>query len=206
MQGPTRSVGHDVAVHMSLRVSVAAIGMVVAASAVTSCEINRRESPLAYMDTTTVPDTPVAAVAQLAPPFADSAVTWAVVEVVDGVTLRIDGVGGPAEVRLLGVELPTASDCSNDLAVNGLRFFTRDVEVRLASDQNLVDPSGRLLRHVDTVDGVDVAAEMVRAGFLVAHDPASSIARSGAYTSLEETARVQQRGRWADDACMPAAP
>jgi endonuclease YncB( thermonuclease family) len=204
MQGPTRSVGHDVAVHMCLRISAAAIGLAVAASAVTSCEINRRESPLASMDTTTVPDAP--AVAQLAPPFADSAVTWTVVEVVDGVTIRIDGVGGPAEVRLLGVELPTVSECSNDLAVNGLRFFTRDVEVRLASDENLVDPSGRLLRHVDTVDGVDIAAEMVRAGFLVAHDPTSSIARSGAYTSLEETARAQQRGRWADDACMPAAP
>jgi endonuclease YncB( thermonuclease family) len=196
-------VGHDDAVHGSTRVSVAAIGLTLVVLIVTSCEINRRESPLAYLDTT-VPESPGEAVAQLAPPFADSEVAWRVVDVVDGVTIRVDGAGGSAEVRLLGVQLPKNLECLVELAVNGLRFFTRDVEVRLVSEQNLVDAAGRLLRHVDTVDGIDVAAEMIRAGFLTAADPGTAITRSATYLSLEATARVQQRGQWADEAC--AAP
>jgi endonuclease YncB( thermonuclease family) len=185
-------------VHISRRVSLAAIGLTLAAVAVNSCEINRRESPLAYYETLT---SGLPAVDQLAPPFADSAIVWNVVDVIDGTTIRVDGAGGSVEVSLLGVQLPANLECFAELAINGLRFFTRDAQVRLVSEQNLVDAAGRLLRHVDTVDGIDVAAEMVRAGFLTAADPESAIARSARYLSLEATARAEQRGRWADEVC-----
>jgi endonuclease YncB( thermonuclease family) len=205
-------------VHFSTRVSLAAVGLMLTALVVTSCEINRRESPVAYYETMTselpsgelpsgeLRSVELPSVDQLAPPFTDSDVAWNVVEVLDGTTIRVDGVGGSAEVRLLGVRLPTNLECLADLAVNGLRFFTSDVEVRLVSEQNLVDAAGRLLRHVDTVDGIDVAAEMIRAGFLTVADPQNAIARSAAYLSLEETARAQQRGRWADEVCAAPTP
>jgi endonuclease YncB( thermonuclease family) len=210
-------------VHFSTRVSLAAVGLMLTALVVTSCEINRRESPLAYYETMTselpsgelpsgelrsgeLRSVELPSVDQLAPPFTDSDVAWNVVEVLDGTTIRVDGVGGSAEVRLLGVRLPTNLECLADLAVNGLRFFTSDVEVRLVSEQNLVDAAGRLLRHVDTVDGIDVAAEMIRAGFLTVADPQNAIARSAAYFALEETARAQQRGQWADEVCAAPTP
>lgn len=176
--------------------------MLVTSLAIGSCTINQRESPVAFFDTTVPEDQ----VAQLAPPVAQSAITWTVVEVIDGSTLRVDGLGTVESVRLSGVEPPVAGDCFYDQAVDGLRFFTNDAEVQLVSDGNRVHLDGRIMRHIDTTDGVDIAAEMIRAGFLVAAPETADESRRSLYEALGNAAHSEARGRFAAEACAAPSP
>lgn len=139
-------------------------------------------------------------VAQLGPPLADSALTWEVVDVLDGGTLRLTALGNTVDVRLLGVLVPATGACDAGAAIDGLRFFTADPRVRVMPGTAPPDPEGRIVRHVDTVDGVDLGAELVRAGFL-AVDTAAETPRRGLYETLEQAARLDERGRWAPGTC-----
>ena len=159
-------------------------------------------SPAAQTPTTTaaasssIPVTTVAAATEL-----PDAALWTVVEVVDGDTIRVEGPDGAATVRLIGINSPEIGECFYEQAANGLRFFT-DVEgVRLVRDVSDTDQYDRLLRFVESPDGVDIGAELVEAGFAVSRRYEPDTARNDTYDRLQAAAQADGRGIWAADAC-----
>lgn len=99
-----------------------------------------------------------------APPGAAAAV---VVSVTDG-----DTVGTSAgTVRIIGIDAPERGECGYDDAssyVSGLLPEGDTVTLTLPDGENEEDKYGRLLRYVDTTQGVDVASSLLAAGVVVA--------------------------------------
>ena len=124
-----------------------------------------------------------------------------VLGVIDGDTIRVLGPAGEARVRLIGIDAPERDACFFEEATDGMRLFSRVDTVRLVRDRSEVDRFDRLLRYVETTDGVDVGAELVRAGFARAISYEPDTARDAIYAELEAEARFEGRGLWADGVC-----
>ncbi len=129
-----------------------------------------------------------------------------VVDVTDGDTLAVELPGGRAVVRLIGVNTPEAGECFADAATAALERLVEDGPVRLVRDESDTDQFDRLLRFVETPEGIDVGAELVRGGFAVSRRYEPDIARNDEYDRLQAEAQQASRGLWASDACgAPAA-
>lgn len=99
--------------------------------------------------------------------LAADAETTTVVSVTDGDTIRTDA----GRVRIVGIDTPEQGECGYDEATAALEELLSPgdvVTLTLSEGQNSEDRYGRLLRHVTTVDGADVALRMLEAGFAVA--------------------------------------
>lgn len=87
-----------------------------------------------------------------------------VVDVIDGDTIEVDGVG---RVRLVGVDTPEMGDCGYDAARDQLAALVLGESVELVpggvDDRDRYD---RLLRYVD-VDGVDAGLLLIEEGLAV---------------------------------------
>ena len=122
-----------------------------------------------------------------------------VVGVTDGDTLTVLRAGHAATVRLQGVDAPEKRQAYGDRA----RRFVAD----LAFDQTVSvrttgrDRNGRLLGEVVLPDGRSLNQELVRAGYAWWFRKYSRDVR---LARLEDEARQDRRGLWADDA--PQAP
>lgn len=135
-------------------------------------------------------------------------VDWVVAEVVDGDTVVVVGLDGEQRVRLVGINTPETyldelggPECFGPEAGEALRGLAEGIGVALVRDVSDTDRYGRLLRYVETEDGVDLGAEMVRLGFArsVRYEP--DVARSDRYDDLQDAAESAGRGMWAPDAC-----
>ena len=117
----------------------------------------------------------------------------------DGDTLTVLRAGHAATVRLQGVDAPEKRQAYGDRA----RRFVAD----LAFDQTVSvrttgrDRNGRLLGEVVLPDGRSLNQELVRAGYAWWFRKYSRDVR---LARLEDEARQDRRGLWADDA--PQAP
>ena len=117
----------------------------------------------------------------------------------DGDTLTVLRAGHAATVRLQGVDAPEKRQAYGDRA----RRFVADV----AFDQTVSvrttgrDRNGRLLGEVVLPDGRSLNQELVRAGYAWWFRKYSRDIR---LARLEDEARQDRRGLWADDA--PQAP
>ena len=125
--------------------------------------------------------------------------TGRVVGVTDGDTIKVLHANQSETVRLLGVDAPEKRQAYGDRA---RRFtaelaFDRTVTVR----SNGRDRNGRLLGEVVLPDGRSLSQELVRAGYAWWFRKYSSDIR---LARLEEEARQDRRGLWADAA--PTAP
>lgn len=127
--------------------------------------------------------------------------TWTVREVVDGDTLRVDGPDGEARVRLIGVNAPERDECFHGEATEILQELVGDREVVLVRDVSDTDRFGRLLRFVETTDGADVGADLVRAGAARSQRYEPDVSRNDRYDELQTAARAAGSGLWAPDAC-----
>lgn len=127
-----------------------------------------------------------------------------VVEVVDGDTIRVELAGEREAVRLIGINAPERGECLADAATDRLEDLVAGREVELVVDETDRDQYGRLLRHVE-VDGVDVGAELVRAGLALAREYPPDTARSDEYEAAQRAAEDAGVGMWAADACGSAA-
>lgn len=99
-----------------------------------------------------------------APP---GAVTAVVVSVIDGDTVETSA----GTVRIIGIDAPERGECGYDDAasyVSGLLPAGDTVTLTLPDGENEEDKYGRLLRYVDTAQGVDVASSLLAAGVVVA--------------------------------------
>jgi micrococcal nuclease len=125
--------------------------------------------------------------------------TARVIGVTDGDTLTVLHARHSETVRLVGVDAPEKRQAYGDRAK---RFtadlaFDRTVTVRTAGH----DRYGRLLGEVVLPDGRSLNQELVRAGYAWWFRRYS---RDGRLAQLEEEARTDRRGLWADPA--PQAP
>lgn len=90
-----------------------------------------------------------------------------VVSVIDGDTIETSA----GTVRIIGIDAPERGECGYDDAssyVSGLLPEGDAVTLTLPDGENEEDKYGRLLRYVDTTQGVDVASSLLAAGVVVA--------------------------------------
>jgi micrococcal nuclease len=148
-------------------------------------------------------ETAVETVSTQLPPTrpAEATGTWRSTEIVDGDTLYVSGPLGVLEVRIIGINTPESGECFSEEATDALAELVNGNDLVLAVDRSDVDQFGRALRYVETVDGVDVGAELVAGGFALARRYPPDDARAGTYAELQRTAQRAGRGLWASDAC-----
>lgn len=155
-------------------------------------------SPLASSPT---PRTPTAGT----PPTGPTTVAT-VTGVSDGDTIRVElaGSGARERVRLLGIDTPELAHDGSPQECYAAQAHARAAElmplraqVDLVADptQDDRDRHGRLLRYVE-IDGIDVQAELVSAGFARAYPWGVPDVRAQTYADLEDAARAEGRGLW----------
>ena len=137
------------------------------------------------------------------PPISASEGTdnWRTSEIVDGDTLYVSGPAGELEVRIIGVNTPESGECFYEEATDALAGLVAGNDLVLVADRSDVDQFGRALRYVETIDGVDVGAELVADGFAIARRYPPDDARADRYAELQRDAQHEGRGLWAPDAC-----
>ena len=126
---------------------------------------------------------------------------WRSTDVVDGDTLYVSSSTGELEVRIIGVNTPESGECFYEEATDALAELVTGNDLVLVVDRSDVDQFGRALRYVETIDGVDVGAELVANGFAIARRYPPDDARADTYVELQRDAQAAGRGLWASDAC-----
>ena len=161
--------------------------------------------------TTTSTDVATLATAATAVPIAEATnpsttptmpATWVTSTIVDGDTLDVSGPQGQWRVRLVGMNAPEVGECFATESTDALRFLTTG-ELVLVTDVSDADRYDRKLRYIETIDGIDVGAEMVRNGFAISRRYAPDTARNDIYDRLQADAESAGLGLWAADACGP---
>ncbi len=124
-----------------------------------------------------------------------------VTSIVDGDT--IDTAAGT--VRIIGIDTPERDDCGYEAATENLASLIPDgAQVSLVPVETMadIDVYGRLLRYVDTVDGLDVGAAQIGAGLAIARydsrDGYGAHPRESDYIALDESTSTV--------GCEPVAP
>ena len=126
---------------------------------------------------------------------------WTPRDVVDGDTIVVERSGREARVRIIGINTPESGECLADAAADRLEALVADRTLRLVSDTSDVDRFGRLLRYVETADGIDVGAALVADGLAIARRYEPDTARATLYARLQADARSAKLGLWAPDSC-----
>lgn len=136
---------------------------------------------------------------------AEPAIT--VASVIDGDTIETSA----GTVRIIGVDAPEQGECGYDEAtalVSSLIAPGDPVVLELPPGENDTDKYGRILRYVDTVQGVDVAASLLSAGLAVARydstDGYPAHPRETAYRAAQ-VAMLSADGAVTTVACKAAA-
>ena len=135
-----------------------------------------------------------------------------VVGVVDGDTLRVS-VGGVTEpLRIIGIDAPELSDgeCYAQASASRMQSLVQSRDVRIAADptQDDRDRYDRILRHVFTLDGVNVAERLVAEGLASEYTYDRPYAGRDEYLKAQESARAGNLGIWSgacDVAAQPAS-
>ena len=120
-------------------------------------------APAATPSRTTSPQTTTGTLTQQA--------GYLVVDVIDGDTVRVrpTGSGGEQKVRLIGIDAPETGSCEASAATAALEtlMLNRTVTLTMGGDGEDLDPYGRALRYVDTIDG-DAGLSLINGGHAIA--------------------------------------
>ncbi len=127
--------------------------------------------------------------------------SWRSARVVDGDTLDLSSPRGDVTVRIIGINAPESGECFSEDATDALAALVAGHELVLVADRSDLDQFERSLRYVQTVDGVDVGAELVAGGFAIARRYPPDETRADIYADLQRDAQRAQRGLWAPNAC-----
>lgn len=129
-------------------------------------------------------------------PDSEDGVTWTptkVTGVVDGDTITTR----KGKVRIIGIDTPERGECNYRAATEYLEaLIPVGTEVRLGRVPTMADEDryGRLVRYVDTTEGIDVSAELLRAGLAIARydsrDGYGEHPRESRYIELERSSGV----------------
>jgi len=131
-----------------------------------------------------------------------------VTAVVDGDTLRVEGLAGRplGRVRLLGIDAPevahppSPAECYADQATDVLADLApvgSTIDLVSDSGQPNRDRYDRLLRYVDHND-VDVAHELLVSGAARRYDATRPLARETSYAEAAHDAQTAGSGLWGD--------
>jgi len=143
----------------------AIVGGLIAVVAVGVCGkvVGAQEAPTPATPAATPPATTTGKPAQQA--------GYLVVDVIDGDTVRVRpaGPGGEQKVRLIGIDAPETGSCAASAATAALEtlVLNRTVTLAMGGDGEDLDPYGRALRYVDTVDG-DAGLALINGGHAIA--------------------------------------
>lgn len=127
---------------------------------------------------------------------------WSVLRVLDGDTFeaRSPHDGATERVRIVGVDAPERGECWSDEATLGLAALV-GASVDLERDVSDRDRYGRLLRHVRSADGRDIAGDLLEAGHVIARSYPPDTTRDAEYRTRQASAQSAGRGLWGRGAC-----
>lgn len=123
-----------------------------------------------------------------------------VTRVIDGNTIEVFWANQEDTVRLIGVELPEADEAgyegktAAELSADGLTGRLVEVE---HNDQER-DAEGHVLGYVYLQDGTFFNAKLIAEGYAKAAEPASEHVWGQYFHDLQEDAKANKRGLWAD--------
>lgn len=151
---------------------------------------------------------PLAACSAAAPAPTQSPATttpsrYAVTEVIDGDTLKVDYQGGTT-VRVIGIDTPETVDpdepvgCGGPQASRAAHRLLNQKKVSLVFDnsQQRTDTYGRTLAYVRLPNGDDYGLTMIQRGHAREYTYGDSYARQNVYQAAQRRTREQARGLW----------
>ena len=117
-----------------------------------------------------------------------------VVDVIDGITVKVLVDGLVYTVRYIGLDLPEVESISQAAAaVNGEMVYLKDVS--LVGEGVDKDSMGRLLRYVIIADKL-VNLELLQQGLVTIDRTAPALSCSQDFQQAEDAARAAQSGIW----------
>ena len=155
-------------------------------------------SPPATTPTTTLPGSNLFPLACLPK---TPATQGRVVDVIDGITVKVLVDGLVYTVRYIGLDLPQVESISQAAAaVNGEMVYLKDVS--LLGEGVDKDSMGRLLRYVILADKL-VNLELLQQGLVTIDRTASGLSCSQDFQQAEDAARAAQSGIWKIATALP---
>ena len=126
---------------------------------------------------------------------------WRSEGIIDGQTLVLVSEGDSVRIRLAGITVPTGDECLASLAVDSLRFIVGGSRP-LSLDANLGDATSDVRPgYVETIDGDDLGAVMLRLGLAEIDEAALDPERVDQYRAELEAAQSEPAGIWVDGTC-----
>ena len=130
-----------------------------------------------------------------------------VVGVADGDTIRVEVDGTTERLRIIGIDAPELrqGECYAQAAASRMQSLVQSRDVQIVADPTQAnrDRYDRILRHVFTLDGVNVAETLIAEGLGVEYTYARAYAGQDVYWAAEESAREQQLGLWSGACDVP---
>ena len=124
--------------------------------------------------------------------------TATVTDVIDGDTIDVTLNGREERIRYIGIDTPERGDYFYEEATEANADYVLGQTVILVKDVSETDRYGRLLRYVYLEDGTFVNAELVWEGYAHAYTFPPDVGYSDYFLELEQEARTDGRGLWAD--------
>jgi micrococcal nuclease len=143
-------------------------------------------------------------------PVVQANVTYRVVSVVDGDTVKLDMNGTTETIRIIGLDTPETVhpskpvECMGIEASNQAKQLLAEQIVRFESDdtQDTRDRFGRLLGYLFLPNGNNFAEVMLRAGYGNEYTYDLPYKYQSEFKVAEQSARANGVGLWADDVCV----
>lgn len=163
------------------------------------------EPPTPEPPATAPPTTPVAPDDVLPAPL------HRVLGITDGDTIDVEIDGIRTRLRIIGVDTPERGECGYQEASSAMQSLVQSRQVRLEADETQADADryDRLLRHVFTEDGVNVAEEIIARGLGVEYTYAAPYRYRDDYLAAQSAAQEGNLGLWGDLCLLlpiPSAP
>lgn len=127
----------------------------------------------------------------------------AVAGVVDGDTLRVWVGGQRVRLRVIGIDTPERGECGFQVATSRMQSLAQSGQVRIEADptQGDKDSYDRILRHVFTPEGGNIARQLISEGLGREYTYAKPYAYQAEYRAAQARAQQAGAGLWAPDAC-----
>lgn len=162
--------------------------------------------------TTAADVAPAGGEARTQPPHTES-VEGQIVRVVgvsDGDSLRVSVDGVTERLRIIGIDAPELSgnECYAQRSASKMQSLVQSRDVRIVADPTQADRDryNRILRHVFTLDGVNVGHAMILEGLAKEYTYDKPYASRAAFIDAEDVARTGKLGIWGACDVVVAAP
>lgn len=121
-----------------------------------------------------------------------------VLGIIDGDTIDVELDGERTRIRVIGLDAPERDECGYQEAASAMQSLAQSREVRIEADptQLDVDAYGRLLRHVFTLDGANVAEAIIALGFAVEYTYDKPYAYVDDHLTAQNRAQEDALGLW----------